>query len=138
MMNSVIFSVVLALIPGIAAAQSVGCLAATHAHPIHHREWFAGIVTGTDATAIKGRAVFGLSALPDSAVVIVTDSTTCALAAEKLVQALGAPTVLQPVWVVRIGPDRFWVSDGRRRTGERYTSVLFDNAYQVITVLVTS
>ena len=62
-----------------------------------------------------------------SDVSLITDDGVCSQAAQAFLSSLGhAGDPIRPVWVLKVGPDRYFVADGFRKSSGRYIAMIFD------------
>ena len=117
---AIVLTVLLGLKPAPATLTTtvVPCVA-SGGHAAYVRDWIAGLRTSQEAAVVQFRQQRGLAALPDTAVQVVADSTTCAAAvsaydAERLARKpsyVPKPLAEREIYVVRMGSDEHVVLD---------------------------
>ena len=101
-------------------------------------EW-TRIVAGEDTASTRLRAAFKLLPATSREVVLVTDEKLCSRAAAAFGHAIGtAADPKRPVWVLELGPHRYFVADGWRKSSDRYVAVIFDESFQHLSTMLTS
>lgn len=114
-----------------AGAQDAGCRPTDEAAQ-GLREYAILLATEQSQEMIETRRVYGLVAVPESEVLIVTDRKTCAAAARKYQHALGdRGRSDRRVYVVQIG-ERYIVYDPDERAGEFTVHMVFDKHFKLL------
>ncbi len=108
-------------------AQRPGCQPASPTRNAMLQQ-FRRIVTAQGADADSYRLQIDVPQLPDSSVVAVTDSTTCARLSEAQASLFGSAA--RAVTANRLGTTRFVVFDQGHRVGEWESLSIFDAAFQ--------
>lgn len=118
-------------------AQAQGCLSSTESFAQNALEAYRTRVSSSDSVDVKARAALDLPHMVRDSVSIVTDSSTCASAAQSLAVATAFPELGPgPVWVLRIGATRYFVADPRRKTTDRaLIGALLNEQFHVLRVL---
>jgi hypothetical protein len=120
-------------------AQSPSSCLGDHAYIANQRTELTRVVTGSDTTSARGRAALSLLPASGSEVALVVDQAVCAQAAQALVAAIGREgDPVRPVWVLKLGTDRYFVADGVRMSSGRYVAVIFDSNFAMKRALLTS
>ncbi len=90
-----------------------------------------GWVSGTDTAAVLYRSIFNLPQLSPDSVSAVSDSTKCQRAALAFGRNLSPPdtTTARQVYVARVGPTRYVVTDTSVKGGEYVATMVFDSAF---------
>ena len=119
-------------------AQNSSCLG-EHSYITDQRIQLTRTVTGSDTASARVRGAFKLLPATAADVTLVTDDAVCSRAAQAFVDAVGqtgAP--VRPVWVPRLGPQRYFVADGRRRgSSQGYIAVIFDEQFEALQKVLT-
>jgi hypothetical protein len=89
--------------PAVPVAQSGSCVSDTTEDAKQYRYGYGGMVSRTDSQSVAGRTIFGLPTLQASAVTIVTDSATCAIASAAYDTALGVSAASEAPIVLKLG-----------------------------------
>ena len=95
----------------------------------HHISYLKGIVTSTETKAVQWRTMVHLPAVADSAVVLVSDSTTCAqglTAYNNLPGFSDGPAT--SLYLIRVGPS-FVASNPLFPSGEYVAQIVFDSTF---------
>jgi hypothetical protein len=71
-----------------------------------------------------------------ASVSFVMSETVCDDAARAWAALVGPDAAVAPVWVIAVGPTRYFVFDVRRRSGRRTIAALFDETFAWIVDLV--
>jgi hypothetical protein len=88
------------------------------------------LVTATDSAGVWRRGILGLPKLPNTAVFLVTDETICTAAAQAYARhALSSPITPVPVFVVRVGPTRYYVYSPDVKGGEFSAQVILSETF---------
>jgi hypothetical protein len=120
-------------------AQSPSSCLGEHSYIANQRTQLSRTVSGSDTASARLRAAFGLLPASASEVVLVTDEAVCAQAAQVLVASIGREgDPVRPVWVLKLGADRYFVADGVRKSSGRYVAVIFDGTFTKKRTLLTS
>jgi len=95
---------------------------------------FQLIVSDTDSASAVDRSRLGLPLLSKDSVSAVSDSATCARAADAYGRNLDIPDTTTPrqVFVVRLGPTRYVVGDPTVRSGEFALVMVFDSSFTTL------
>jgi hypothetical protein len=119
-------------------AQSPSNCLGEHSYIADQRTELTRVVTGTDTTSVRIRNAFGLIPASASDVSLITDETVCTQAAQAFVSSIGSPgDPVRPVWVLKLGPDRYFVADGFRKSSGRFVAVIFDGSFVQKRTLLT-
>lgn len=95
---------------------------------------FKVIVSATSSGSDTRRSSLNLPQLPDTSVVAVTDSATCA--ALSTAQAAHYGEVPKHVIAVRVGSTRFAVFDIGKRDGEWHVVSIYDSSFTYLLSMV--
>lgn len=133
-------SLTVALLVGCAAppvattvdAQTYQCASATNGEAYQLQTYLVEVVTGTDSSAIQGRAQYQLPITTASKVTYVTQASTCRTAALSFYTATGTTpptsgTVL--VATIKVSNTRYVVSVIGEHAGEFSITVTFDSKW---------
>ena len=93
------------------------------------------LATGTDERTVATRARYGLVAVPESEVELITTNQTCKKAAREYKRVVGLQGQAPDVHVVRIGT-RFVVTNSEVRAGEFGVYIVFDEQFNVLAKFV--
>jgi hypothetical protein len=96
------------------------------------RDWAVSLASGGDSTAAD-RVTIGIPTLADTAIVFVSDSALCDLAAKQHAIRARQDTVSpRPVYLLRLGTSRYVAFNGAR-AGEYHAYFIFDTAFNFVT-----
>jgi hypothetical protein len=130
-MSAVLAAVILVAVSGVSAAQEPGCRA-TDENAEGFRDYAVQLATEQSPEMIQTRQTYGIVAVPETEVQIVTDRQTCAAAARKYKHALGEHGKSDRlVYVVRIG-ERYVVYDPDEKAGEFTVHMVFDKHFKLL------
>jgi hypothetical protein len=88
------------------------------------------LVTATDSAMSAKRQRYGLPTLQSSDVTLVTDEAICTRAARAYADiALANPVTPVPVYVIRVGATRYYVSSPEVLAGEYSPQLIFSNTF---------
>jgi hypothetical protein len=108
-------------------AQPSGSCLGENSYIKAQRTEVTGIVAGSDTTSVRLRAAYDLPAASATEVSLIGDEAVCAQAAQALRSSIGLQgDPVRPVWVLKLGPQRYFVADGVYSSSGRYVAVLFD------------
>jgi len=94
------------------------------------RDWVVRVASGGDSTAVYRNGI-GIPVLADSAIVMMSDSALCDLAARKHALAAHEDTLTPyPVHLLRLGSYRYIAFNGLRR-GEFRVYFVFDQSFNL-------
>lgn len=99
------------------------------------RNHVSEVATGTDSASIETRTLWNIPAVADSQVAFVSDSAKCERAAHAHAVAANLDTTNPPpVFLIRVGPTRYFAFNGQR-VGEFMLYYLFDSAFVKLTAI---
>ncbi len=92
------------------------------------------LVSDTDSVTARGRQLFDIPQVPDSAVALVSDTTACRRAADAYGRNLVPPDTApdHTMLVVTVGPTRYVVADPRDTAGEFAVHMVFDTSFSTV------
>lgn len=121
------------LAPGaVADAETSGCLPSDD-EATSLLSYAVELATSSDPEIVATREDYGILAVPESDVELVTDGQTCKKAAREYKSAIGLSGQAPDVHVVRIGT-RYIVEDPNSFVGEYVIHVVFDQQFNQLAV----
>ena len=94
------------------------------------------LVTQSDTTTVRLRGAFQLLPAQASEVSLVGADSICSRAARAFAREMGTRTSAEPVWVIRAGANRYVVTDGLSKSGDRHNWLVFDRAFSYLVIMV--
>jgi hypothetical protein len=83
------------------------------------------------------RALVGIPQMSATSVSFVASETVCGEAARAWAALVGPDAAVRPVWVIAVGPTRYYVFDVRRRTVGGTVVTIFDETFaRIVDVLL--
>lgn len=128
--------VVLAVTAVPVRSQTIACRS-TSDLAVGYRKSLETLISSSDTMIVRARTVMHLPSGAASDVASITTDSVCTQAAHAYFSAVAdsATESVAPVWVMKVGTDRYVVFDGLHSVGGRYIQVVFDGAMNYLVSL---